>query len=137
MPTVPPRRERVLLVATEWTARPAPAACGFGLEEALAELAELSRSAGAEVIGHVQQRRPAPDPATCIGPGKLQELGHLAAAGGADLVIFDGQLSPTQQRNLERAVGLRVIDRTQLILDTFARHARTREGQLQVELAQL
>lgn len=137
MPTVTPRRERVLLVATEWTACPARAAPGFGLDEAMAELAELSRSAGAEVIGRVQQRRPAPDPATCIGPGKLQELEQLAAAGDADLVIFDGQLSPTQQRNLERAVGLRVIDRTQLILDTFARHARTREGQLQVELAQL
>src|SRR6185437_6239654 len=85
----------------------------------------------------MQQRRPRPDPATCIGAGKVAELRRAAAAADASVVIFDGELSPTQQRNLERELGTRVIARTQLILDIFAGHARSREGQLQVELAQL
>ncbi|HUX68599.1 MAG TPA: GTPase HflX [Terriglobales bacterium] len=106
-----------------------------GAEAALAELRELAASAGAEVVGTTLQRRPRPDAATLIGEGKLAELAALAR--GVDLVLFDNELTATQQRNLERAVGTRVLARTQLILDIFAKHARTREGQLQVELAQL
>jgi GTP-binding protein HflX len=83
------------------------------------------------------QRRPKPDPATLIGSGKVEEIAGIAASTNADLVLFDHDLSPTQLRNLEAALPCRVLDRTQLILDIFARHARTREGQLQVELAQL
>ncbi|HEX5483723.1 MAG TPA: GTPase HflX [Terriglobia bacterium] len=106
-------------------------------EEALEELAELAGSAGARVVGSVLQRSPDPDPATLIGRGKVEELRIAAREAGADCVIFTRDLSPTQLRNLEDALGLRVIDRTQLILDIFARRARTREGKLQVELAQL
>jgi GTP-binding protein HflX len=83
------------------------------------------------------QRRDRPDPATLIGAGKLEEISGAAASVNADLLLFDHDLTASQQRNIERIVKLRVIDRTQLILDIFARHARTREGQLQVELAQL
>jgi GTP-binding protein HflX len=103
----------------------------------MAELRELATSAGAEVVGEFIQSREKPDPATLVGRGKLEEIAGAAASTRADLVIFDHDLSPSQQRNIEDAVNLRVIDRTQLILDIFARHARTREGQLQVELAQL
>jgi GTP-binding protein HflX len=106
-------------------------------EESLAELRELATSAGAEVVGEFFQRKDQPDPATLIGRGKLQEIEGAAASAGADLLIFDHELSPSQQRNIEDVVKVRVLDRTQLILDIFARHARTREGQLQVELAQL
>ena len=106
-------------------------------EDVLDELRELTRSAGAEIAGEIVQRRERPDPATLIGSGKLEELQGAMASSGADLVIFDHDLSPSQQRNIERDIHARVIDRTQLILDIFARHARTREGQLQVELAQL
>src|SRR6202021_249931 len=77
------------------------------------------------------------DPATLIGAGKLEEIAGAAASVDADVLLFDHDLSPSQQRNIEKIVGRRVIDRTQLILDIFARHAKTREGQLQVELAQL
>jgi len=106
-------------------------------EDSLAELDELTRSAGGAVAGELLQRRPRPDAATLIGGGKLEELKRAVAASRAELVIFDCELTATQQRNLERAVEARVLARTQLILDIFARHARTREGQLQVELAQL
>ena len=106
-------------------------------EETLAELAELSVSAGAQVIGSVLQRSSRPDPATLIGHGKVEAIRAEARAAGADLVIFDHDLSPTQLRNLVAALDLKVLDRTQLILDIFARRARSREGQLQVELAQL
>jgi GTPase len=106
-------------------------------EESLAELRELTLSAGARVAGEVLQRARIPDPATLIGRGKMHEVRSEARARGADLVIFDHDLSPTQLRNLEEGLGLKVIDRTQLILDIFARRARSREGQLQVELAQL
>jgi GTPase len=109
----------------------------FTSEESMAELNELATSAGAEVVGEFLQHRDRPDPATLIGRGKLEELSGAVKGGSADLVIFDHELSPSQQRNLEREIDCRVIDRTQLILDIFARHARTREGQLQVELAQL
>ena len=109
----------------------------FSVEESLAELRELVTSAGAEVAAEIIQRRDRPDPATLIGSGKLQEIAGAAAMARADVVLFDHDLSPSQQRNIERGIEARVIDRTQLILDIFARHARTREGQLQVELAQL
>jgi GTP-binding protein HflX len=109
----------------------------FSAEESLAELKELASSAGGEVVGEFLQHRDKPDPATLIGRGKLEEIAGAAAMSGADLIIFDHDLSPSQQRNIENEVNPRVIDRTQLILDIFARHARTREGQLQVELAQL
>jgi GTPase len=97
----------------------------FAAEESMAELRELTASAGATVAGEILQRRQKPDPATLI------------ASTAPDLVIFDHDLTPSQQRNLERELDVRILDRTQLILDIFARHARTREGQLQVELAQL
>ena len=108
-----------------------------GLEESLAEFRELARSAGAQIAGEFVQHRDQPDPATLIGKGKLQEIAGAAASSDADVVLVDHELSPSQQRNIEAEVNARVIDRTQLILDIFARHARTREGQLQVELAQL
>jgi len=103
----------------------------------LEELQALAASAGAEVCEKVLQARPAADPATLIGSGKVEELAALSRGLPADVVIFDHDLSPTQQRNLERELDVKVIDRTQLILDIFARRARTREGRLQVELAQL
>jgi len=117
----------------------APLAPGAGLdaEESLAEFRELALSAGGYVAAEVLQRRPHPDPATLIGSGKVEEIAGIAASVNADLVLFDHDLSPTQLRNLEGLLPCRVLDRTQLILDIFARHARTREGQLQVELAQL
>ena len=110
---------------------------GLDADESLAEFRELVRSAGGEVAAQLMQRRPRPDPATLIGQGKVDEIAGIAASTEADLVLFDHDLSPTQLRNLEAALPCRVLDRTQLILDIFARHARTREGQLQVELAQL
>ena len=109
----------------------------FDAEESLAELRTLAGSAGAIVVGEILQRRDRPDPATLIGAGKLEEIAGAAASVNADLLLFDHDLTASQQRNIERIVKRRVIDRTQLILDIFARHARTREGQLQVELAQL
>ncbi|HTW56976.1 MAG TPA: GTPase HflX [Terriglobales bacterium] len=109
----------------------------FDAEESIAELRTLAESAGAKVVGEVLQRRDRIDPATLIGAGKLEEIAGAAASVDADVLLFDHDLSPSQQRNIEKIVQRRVIDRTQLILDIFARHARTREGQLQVELAQL
>jgi len=109
----------------------------FSSEESLDELRSLASSAGAQIVGEFTQRRDRPDPATLIGKGKLEEIAGAAASVSADVILFDHDLSPSQQRNIERVVHTRVIDRTQLILDIFARHARTREGQLQVELAQL
>ena len=106
-------------------------------EESLAEFRELVASAGGVVVAEIMQRRARPDPATLIGSGKVEEIAGVAASTEADLVLFDHDLSPTQLRNLEAALPCRVLDRTQLILDIFARHARTSEGQLQVELAQL
>lgn len=106
-------------------------------EESLEELKALATSAGARVIGVISQSRIAPDAATLIGSGKLEEVCAQVKSMGANLVVFDNDLTPTQQRNLERALDVKVVDRTQLILDIFASRARTREGQLQVELAQL
>jgi len=110
---------------------------GLDAEESLAEFRELVRSAGGEIAAELMQRRSRLDPATLVGQGKVEEIAGVAASTNADLVLFDHDLSPTQLRNLEAALPCRVLDRTQLILDIFARHARTREGQLQVELAQL
>jgi GTP-binding protein HflX len=107
------------------------------MEESLEELAELASSAGAEVVGRVMQTRPGPEAATLIGQGKVEELRAQVLSDGADVLIFDHDLTPTQQRNLEKAAGCKIIDRTQLILDIFASRARTREGRMQVELAQL
>lgn len=109
----------------------------FTAEESLSELRDLAISAGAEIIGEILQHRDRPDPATLIGRGKLEEIAGAAASTNADLLLFDHDLTASQQRNIEKVVDVRVIDRTQLILDIFATHARTREGQLQVELAQL
>jgi GTPase len=106
-------------------------------ESSIAELGQLAESAGAQVVGQVLQERKRPDPATLIGRGKLEEVSRASAESGADLLLFDDELSPAQQRNLEDAVGRKTLDRTQLILDIFAKRARTREGRLQVELAQL
>ncbi|WP_376797222.1 GTPase HflX [Thermogemmatispora sp.] len=109
----------------------------WSAEDSLNELEALARTAGAEVVGKMLQHLRHPDPATYLGKGKVQELAALEEELGFDLVIFDDELSPSQQRNLEKALNARVIDRTTLILDIFAQHARTREGRLQVELAQL
>jgi len=115
----------------------APAVPEFTADESLDELRTLATSAGAEIAGEFLQHRDRPDPATLIGKGKLEEIAGAAASVSADLILFDHDLTASQQRNIEAVVKTRVIDRTQLILDIFARHARTREGQMQVELAQL
>jgi GTPase len=104
---------------------------------ALDELAALADTAGAEVVGRLVQRRAEPDPTTFIGRGKLSELHGTVHATGAGLVVFDQELTPAQLRNLEERLGIKVVDRTALILDIFALHARSREGKAQVELAQL
>ena len=104
---------------------------------ALDELHELATSAGARIIDEVIQRRDRPDPATFVGKGKVEELREQVVEEGVDLVIFDDELSPGQAKNLEEALDTKVVDRTGLILDIFARRARTKEGKLQVELAQL
>src|SRR5207245_3264419 len=131
--------ERALLVGVAWKRAPRLPGLPAGQpeRESLAELAELARSAGAEITSTVFQLRDSADPATLVGRGKLDEIRAEATARNAPLIIFDRNLSPVQQRNIENATACRVIDRTQLILDIFARHARSREGQLQVELAQL
>lgn len=106
-------------------------------EDGTAEFRELTESAGGIVVGMMEQRRGKPDPATLLGSGKVEELVGAATAAEASIILIDHDLSPTQLRNLEDALPCPIVDRTQLILDIFARHARTREGQLQVELAQL
>jgi len=131
--------ERALLVGVGWKrARRFPGMpAGEQGRVSLAELVELAKSAGAEIAGTVFQVRDSADSATLVGRGKLDEIRAEANAHQAPLIIFDSNLSPVQQRNIEELTERRVIDRTQLILDIFARHARSREGQLQVELAQL
>jgi len=136
--------EVAILVGLEVTARgpqrtpPAPAGeNATAAEQSLEELASLAATAGASVADMQIQSRPRPDAATQVGSGKVEELKGLIHLHDATTVIFDRELTPTQQRNLERALEVKVLDRTQLILDIFARRARTREGQLQVELAQL
>jgi GTP-binding protein HflX len=129
--------EKAFLAGWESTRRADVAVSIADAEDSLRELKELAASAGAQVVGTVLQRSPEPDPATLLGRGKVQEVRAEARATGADLVVFDHDLTPTQLRNLEKLLDLKVIDRTQIILDIFARRARSREGQLQVELAQL
>lgn len=132
-------RERVLLVGVSLKkpsrgARVDPTTSG---RESLLELEELAQSAGANIAGTLLQVREALDPATLVGRGKIDEIRAEAQSRHVPLVIVDHDLTPVQLRNMEKGIGCRVIDRTQLILDIFAVHARTREGQLQVELAQL
>ena len=131
--------ERAILVGLDLKSRARTGAdhIPFSPEESLEELKALAGSAGARVEKIIIQARQAPDAATLIGSGKLEQLRTLVNFHQADLVLFDSDLTPTQQRNLERALDCKILDRTQLILDIFARRARTREGQLQVELAQL
>jgi GTP-binding protein HflX len=111
---------------------------GWSIEDSLRELGQLARTAGLEVVGQTWQRVDRFHPATLMGAGKVEELQELCHDTGSDVVLFDDELSPSQLRNLEKALGegVKVLDRTALILDIFAQHARTREGQLQVELAQ-
>ena len=109
----------------------------FDVDSSLEELAELARTAGAEVICQMTQKREAPEPGTYLGKGKLQELADFCELEKPDLIIIDGELSPAQQRNIENYTDTRVIDRTTLILDIFAQRALSGEGKLQVELAQL
>jgi GTPase len=106
-------------------------------EEHVEELTKLSESAGAPVVARVIAKRQAPDPSTYIGKGKAEEIKSLAGKHGGDLILFDDDLSPAQVRNLEKIIGVRVVDRSGLILDIFSRRARTREARTQVELAQL
>jgi GTP-binding protein HflX len=125
------RLERVVLVGV-WTEGTATEA-----ENSLVELAALATTAGSTILEGLIQRRARPDPATYVGRGKVGELRDMVVATGADTVICDGELSPSQLRNLEQEIKVKVIDRTALILDIFAQHARSREGKAQVELAQL
>ena len=106
-------------------------------ERSLEELAGLAQAAGADVVLRVLQERPKPDPSTFLGSGKIKTLAASCAETRTDMVVFDNELTPAQLRQIEAEVGCKIIDRTQLILDIFARRARTREGKLQVELAQL
>src|SRR5690606_19262820 len=114
-----------------------PHAGGAPAEDVLEEFADLARSAGASVAATLTARIDRPNPATLIGSGKLEEVKAAAEATGADLILVNHQLTPVQERNLERALQRRVVDRTGLILDIFAQRARSHEGKLQVELAQL
>jgi len=123
--------ERVILVGV-WTSGSVQDA-----ENSMAELALLAETAGSEVLDALYQRRDSPDPATYIGRGKVEGLAEIVRASGADTVILDGELAPSQLRNLEDKVKVKVVDRTALILDIFAQHAKSKEGQAQVELAQL
>jgi len=125
--------ERAYLVAVEADEHDSM----WGAEDSLSELEALARTAGAQVVGTMVQRLPHPDPLTYVGKGRAQELSSLVQQTDCNLAIFDDELSPTQQRTLEKLLGLRVVDRTALILDIFAQHAHSREGRLQVELAQL
>ena len=140
------RLEKVVLVGLELPRPHGAAAPGGGALEArdvqdadtsLRELAALAETAGSQVLDALIQRRDHPDPATYLGSGKARELADVVAAAGADTVIVDGELAPSQRRALEDVVGVKVVDRTALILDIFAQHAKSREGKAQVELAQL
>ncbi len=127
-PTDPRPHQRALLVAIETS--------GDDREESLQELARLAETAGVEVVGRVTQKRDRPDSVYFLGKGKAHEIRQLKGESNADVLLVDADLKPTQQRNLEEAANMGVLDRTGLILDIFARRARSREGKLQVELAQ-
>ncbi len=126
------RTERVFLVGLEFKSR-----TSWDLQDSLNELGELAATAGADVVGNGVQKLESPVAATFIGTGKADEFASHCRREDVDTVIFDDELSPAQNRNLERVFGCKVLDRTALILDIFAQRARTREGKLQVELAQL
>src|SRR2546425_5878573 len=126
------QRERALVAALRL-----PKQRRFEVEESLDELGRLAESAGAEVVGRITQERAAPTPKLYFGKGKVDELKASSQRQAANLMISDDPLSPMQERNLGGSLGLKVIDRTALILDIFAQRARTMEGKLQVELAQL
>jgi GTP-binding protein HflX len=134
---VPAPEERTLVVGVHLSGRTPAFSSVSDSEESLEELQTLATSAGAKVVDQVIQIRPALDSATLIGSGKVEEIKARIDPENIDTVIFDRELTPTQLRNLDRRLGVKVLDRTQLILDIFARRARTSEGQLQVELAQL
>ncbi|HEY7201283.1 MAG TPA: GTPase HflX, partial [Candidatus Dormibacteraeota bacterium] len=127
-----PARERAYLIGVQL-----PGTSSEVLAEQMRELAELTRTAGGEVVASDVQRREQVEPGLFVGRGKVDEMRELRPELRYDLVICNEDLSPRQQRNLEKELGLRVVDRTELILDIFAQHARTREGRLQVEAAQL
>ena len=127
--------ERAIIVGMEYGG--GASILGWSAEDSLEELKQLADTAGAEVVARFLQKRPKPDPAFFIGRGKVQELALYVQQENVDLCIFDDELSPAQQRNIEQAMGVRVLDRTALILDIFAQRAHTNEGKLQVELAQL
>lgn len=127
--------ERAVLIGMEYNG--SNSILGWTSEDSLEELKQLADTAGAQVVAKFLQKRPKPDPAFFIGRGKVQELALYVQQENIDLCIFDDELSPAQQRNIEQALGIRVLDRTALILDIFAQRARTNEGKLQVELAQL
>ena len=141
------RLEKVVLVGLELPRPHGPATGAAGgsgqvrdtqdADTSLRELAALAQTAGSEVLDALIQKRDHPDPATYLGSGKARELADVVAAAGADTVIVDGELAPSQRRALEDVVGVKVVDRTALILDIFAQHAKSREGKAQVELAQL
>ena len=135
------RLERVVLVGLDLPRPAASAASAPGAaqdaETSLAELAALAETAGSQVLDALIQRREHPDPATYLGSGKARELAETVVDAGADTVIVDGELAPSQRRALEDVVGVKVVDRTAVILDIFAQHAKSREGKAQVELAQL
>lgn len=128
-------QERAVLVGMEYNGM--LNTLGWSIEDSVEELKQLADTAGAQVVARFMQKRPKPDPAFFIGKGKVQELALFVQQENIDLCIFDDELSPAQQRNIEQAMGIRVLDRTALILDIFAQRARTNEGKLQVELAQL
>lgn len=128
-------QERAVLVGMEYNGM--LNTLGWTIEDSIEELKQLADTAGAQVVAKFMQKRPKPDPAFFIGKGKVQELALFVQQENIDLCLFDDELSPAQQRNIEQAMGLRVLDRTALILDIFAQRARTNEGKLQVELAQL
>ena len=127
--------ERAILVGMEYSGL--FGVSGWSIEDSVEELKQLADTAGAVVVAKFIQKRPKPDPAFFIGKGKVQELALYVQQENIDLCIFDDDLSPAQQRNIEQAMGIRVLDRTALILDIFAQRAHTNEGKLQVELAQL
>jgi GTP-binding protein HflX len=126
------RTERVFLVGVELKSRR-----GVELRDSLEELSELATTAGGEVVGDGIQKMAVPCAATYIGKGKAEEFAEHCRRADVDTVIFDDELSPAQSRNLEKAFNCKILDRTSLILDIFAARARTREGKLQIELAQL
>jgi len=127
-----PTRERAVIAAVK-----RPSQGRWEIEESLEELAGLVEAAGGSVVERIVQERASPTPALYFGKGKVEEIGRAARAGSANLVVSDDPLSPIQERNIAEALGLKVIDRTALILDIFAQRARSSEGKLQVELAQL